>query len=270
MQLKRTFLLCVIAAAATAALFGIWVLLFERFFGIEEEVWGTLGSIVLFCLPAMASAALAERGHWRRLMRATIVLCLLSMGWYLFIVWFHDWIDDWLWDDDWMWKSMFVQAWWALGLTWMGLISVRPLRIGWPRWAQLLTLLAGFLLASVLTAAVITEFDYHDVTTKTMGTLGILAALGTVVVPILVRIDGLDKVSGTESTPLALQITCPRCLLEQTVRSGHSRCQQCRLKFHIEIEEPRCPQCGYLLHMLEKPVCPECGAKLGTEEIVGA
>ncbi len=270
MHLKRTFLMCVIAAAATAALFGIWVLLFERFFGIEGEVWGSLGSILLFCLPAMACAALAERGHWRRLMQINIVLCLVSLAWYLLVVWFNNLFWTWF-DEEWIFKPMLIQVWWTLGLMWMGLISVRPLRKGWPRWVQLGSLAAGFLLICACSFATL-YIDYYfdeELLMKIVGTLGILTALGTVIVPILVRVEGLDKVSGTESTPLALQITCPRCLTQQTVPSGHSRCQQCKLKFHIEIEEPRCPQCGYLLHMLEHPVCPECGAKLGTEEIAG-
>lgn len=267
MQLKRTFLLCVVAAAATAAVFGIWVLIFERFFGIEGQVWGTLGSIVLFCLPAMACASLVERGHWTGVMRATMALCLATLAWYLMVVWFHDWIEDWFDDDGWMWKSMLVPTWWALGLTWMGLLSTPALRNRWSLRAQRLSLAAVLLLALVLTAAVLSEFEVDELTWKSIGVSGILAALGTVVVPILARIEKLDRVANVESTPLELKLTCPRCLLEQTLASGHSRCARCRLKFHVEIEEPRCPQCGYLLHRLERPQCPECGTALGVEEI---
>jgi hypothetical protein len=162
---------------------------------------------------------------------------------------------------------MAIWAWWAVGLPWIGMLSLRKFRTGWMRWVQRAAMAAVALLAVVLTVAVFTEFDYDEVTWKAIGTAGILAALGTIIVPILVKIEGIDHVTGTESTALDIRITCPRCLLEQTLASGRSRCARCKLRFHIEIEEPRCPKCNYLLHQLTRPVCPECGAVLGDDEV---
>ena len=66
---------------------------------------------------------------------------------------------------------------------------------------------------------------------------------------------------------MAIKLQCLRCMTEQAVRTGVSRCRVCRLKSHIHIEEPRCPSCRYLLHELTEPRCLECGQALNPGEL---
>ena len=270
MQLKRTFLLGVIGSLSLAALIGIWALLFDSFFGIEEEVFGTLGSVLLFSLPAMAASVMIEKHHWTRVMFFDLVLCVIGVIFYVLVVWdILSWnIFSQSWFDDCIWKTMFLLVTWAMALPWTAMLALCRFR-NWFNRIRLLSILSVFVTAAMISFGVIFE-PKEDLYIRVLGAVAILAALGTITVPVLAKVAGIDKVAGVESTTLELEITCPRCRLQQTVRSGHSRCSGCKLRFEIKIEEPRCPQCDYLLHKLTKPVCPECGHQLGAEEVVQA
>ncbi len=268
MQLKRTFLLGVIGSLSLAALIGIWALLFDSFFGIEEEVFGTLGSVLLFCLPAMAASVMIEKRHWTRVMAFDLILCLVGVFFYVLVIWdilpwrlfSHGWFNDFIW------KTMILLVTWAVVLPWTAMLAICRFR-NWFNRIRILSIVLVFVTAAMISFGVI--FDPNeDVYIRVLGAVGILAALGTITVPILAKVAGIDKDAGVESTALDIKITCPRCLLEQTVSSGHSRCSGCKLRFEIKIEEPRCPRCDYLLHKLTEPVCPECGFELGDDEVV--
>jgi hypothetical protein len=155
---------------------------------------------------------------------------------------------------------------WAVALPHAGLLGLTRFS-GGLRVARRLALAAVFALAATIWAATLLEFKHDDFWVRAVGVLGILAALGTIGMPVLHRIHGLDRDAAVESTPLRLTLTCPRCQLAQTLAAGHSRCARCRLRFHIEIEEPRCPRCDYLLHQLTQPLCPECGARLEAGDV---
>ncbi|MEE9211169.1 MAG: zinc ribbon domain-containing protein [Phycisphaeraceae bacterium] len=267
MKVKRAFLLGVVASFALAALLGIWVLVFESFFNIEEEVFSTLGSVVLFCLPALAASAMLEKRHWPVVMIFDVVLCLAGLVFYLMVIWdigpWTYWSNYWL--SDTTWKIMLLAAIWAVAFPWAALLGRTAFR-NWYHWIRLVSIVVVLATAAAISVAVVFEID-EDPVLKLLGVLGILTALGTISLPILYKVHGIDRVAQIESTPLELKITCPRCLLEQTVTSGYSRCRRCRLKFRIEIEEPRCPKCNYLLYQLTAPRCPECGQALAPDEM---
>lgn len=264
MQLKRTFLLGVIGSLSFAALLGIWAFLFGSFGDTEFKIIMTTLTAALFSMTSLGSAIVLERAKWRIAMICTFVLSGLGLLVYLLMIWFEpSWRWHWI---EMVTKAMVVIAVWAVALPHMGLLSLASLK-NFYYWVCRATVLAVLLLALSITLGVIFEPD-EDVWIRLIGVLGILATLGTITVPILAKVAGIDKDTGVESTPLDLKITCPRCLLVQTVSSGHSRCLGCKLKFEIKIEEPRCPQCDYLLHKLTSPVCPECGFELGREEVV--
>ncbi len=268
MQLKRTFLLGVIGSLSLAALIGIWALLFDSFFGIEDEVFGTLGSVLLFCLPAMAASVMMEKRHWTRVMIGDLVLCLVGVIFYILVVWD---ILTWglfrqSWFNDFIWKMMILLVTWAMSLPWMAMLAICRFR-NWFNRIRLLSILSVFVTAAMITLGMIFEPN-EDVYFRALGAVAILTALGTITVPILAKVVGIDKVAGVESTAMELEITCPRCRLHQVVQTGHSRCAGCKLRFEIKIEEPRCPRCDYLLHKLTEPVCPECGLELGADEVV--
>jgi Zn finger protein HypA/HybF involved in hydrogenase expression len=95
---------------------------------------------------------------------------------------------------------------------------------------------------------------------RAMGVLAIIAACGTVVTPILLKMQNVRHTGGVGAVPLNIDVTivCPRCHSDQRLRTGERSCTKCGLRIKIELEEPRC-ECGYLLHKLENNRCPECG-----------
>ncbi len=266
MQLKRTFLLGVIGSLSLAALIGIWTFLFGNFGDLEWKILFTTMTAALFSLTALGAAVVFERGRWRAAMVVTFILSGLGLLVYLLMIWFEPhW--NWPW---WKfaWKVMWWLAIWSIALPHAGLLSLATLK-GFFRWVRRAAIGAVFTLALSVTWVVLFESVLdEDIWIRIIGVFGILSALGTITVPILAKVTGIDKEAGVESTAMEIKITCPRCTLEQTVASGHSRCVGCKLKFEINIEEPRCPQCDYLLHKLTEPVCPECGQQLGDDEII--
>ena len=263
MQLKRTFLLGVIGSLSFAALLGIWAFLFGNFGDTEFKIIMTTLTAALFCLTSLGATIIIERGRWRIAMILTFFLSALGLVIYLLVIWLE---PSWRWE--WMelvGKTMGLVAVWSIALPHMGFLALAQLK-HFAIWARRGAMLASLLLALTFTFGII--FEPNDESWfRLLGVFGILTALGTIVVPVLVKVAGIEKEAGVESTELDIRITCPRCLLEQTVHTGHSRCEGCKLRFEIKIEEPRCPRCDYLLHKLTSPVCPECGYALDDEEM---
>lgn len=265
MHLKRTFLLGMVGSLTLAAMLGIWAFLFGAYGYVQERLILTTLSVALFSLTCLGAAAVYERGRWRPLMCAAFALNAVGLVVYLLVIWVEFFQGYWI--DEAVAKFMFLVAVWAIALPHAGLLAV-PRFAGALPWAQRAAVMAVFSLAGLVTFATLTELaGDEDLWFRVIGVLGILAALGTISVPILARVQGIDKLANVESTPMEVQLTCPRCLTQQTLPTGPSRCRSCRLKFEISIEEPRCPGCNYLLHKLTEPVCPECGRKLGRDEI---
>ncbi len=266
MHLKRTFLLGVIGSLSLAALLGIWAFVFGNFGHTEVKIILTTLTAALFSLTSLGAAVVLERGRWRLAMISTFVLSGLSLIVYLIVIWYEN-----IWrvvDDDTLAKVMAWLATWAIALPHMALLSLSSFR-GFYLWIRRAAIGMVFLLALSITICALVEGEPdEDFWVREIGVFGILTALGTITVPILMKVAGIEKEASVESTSLDIKITCPRCLTEQVVTSGHSRCSACKLRFEIKIEEPRCPQCDYLLHKLASPVCPECGYYLGNSEVV--
>jgi uncharacterized paraquat-inducible protein A len=123
-----------------------------------------------------------------------------------------------------------------------------------------------FTLAAMICATVVFR-PYDSAWFRMFGVVAIGAGLSLVGLPILHKMKGIKSPADVETSPLELPITCPRCLLAQTIAAGDSRCAGCRLRFKLEIEEPRCPECNYLLYRLTSPRCPKCGHALANDDI---
>ncbi|HVZ93934.1 MAG TPA: hypothetical protein VG797_05440 [Phycisphaerales bacterium] len=96
----------------------------------------------------------------------------------------------------------------------------------------------------------------------------ILASTGTLLAPILARVDVLRKAAQGEPMlkgRVSVRLTCPRCGEAQELFTGASRCRACKLKIVIGLEEPTCV-CGYSLFGLTGEKCPECGRNLSETE----
>jgi hypothetical protein len=100
----------------------------------------------------------------------------------------------------------------------------------------------------------------EDLTFRLLGAVGIVAACGTVLAPILWKAQVLRQAASAESMPpeVRVKLICPRCGTAQALPIGPSHCAHCALHIAVKVEEPRCV-CGYLLYRLEGEKCPECG-----------
>lgn len=264
MLLKRAFLWTLIVSLSLAALVGVVVILFNDIFHLAtEEIVGTLLTVSFFSLTSLGAAIVLERNRWRFAMLLALAISGVGLLDYLLMIWFFQSSFS----ADWVWQVMWLLGVWAVALPHAGLLSLAQLRGGVWRWVQVGAFVAVFSLASVISAAVVFEAD-DDLAWRMIGILAIFSVLGTIAIPVLSKVHRIDRLTEMVATRLDVSLKCPRCLFEQTVASGYSRCSRCRLKFHIEIEEPRCPGCNYLLHQLTTPECPECGRVLGKEEVV--
>jgi hypothetical protein len=126
-----------------------------------------------------------------------------------------------------------------------------------------------FALAGLLTFAILAN-PHGEAMQRFTAALAIATVLGVVALPILHKAIGIKTPAAVVTSPTELAVTCPRCLLAQTITAGDSRCSRCKLKFLMEIEEPRCPECNYLLYRLTSPRCPECGHQLAPEDVESA
>lgn len=261
---KRVFLWTVVASLTLAAVLGVWVLLFGGFFGIEEEVFATLGTLFLFSLPALSSAAMIERSHWPAVGRVSLAVAGAGVVLYLFVIW----MDSFWGAGDWLWKPMVLLPIWAWALPWAAMLGLTAFANALTV-VRIASIALVFITAAALSVLLITEVDWEGAW-RLFGVLAILLVLGTITTPILHVIAGIDRRASVETTRLELKLTCPLCLLEQTLPTGASRCRGCRLRFTIDVEEPRCPSCGYALHKLTTPACPECGTKLSVDEVPAA
>ncbi len=260
---KRVFLWTLVGTLTLAAGLGIWTVLFGSFLGLDEEVFGTLGTLFLFSLPALLAASMLERKRFVVANRLAIIVGLAGTAVYLAVIW----SGGWYWGDEWLWKVMLLSAVWAWALPWAAALGLTRFDNALAA-VRLASMTLVILLAGTISVLVFAEGD-GDIAWRLLAVMGILAALGTLATPILHVIAGAAADTVIESTPLEMGIRCPRCLTEQTVAAGESRCRACRLRFTIEIEEPRCPRCRYLLHGLTEARCPECGEALAGEEVAG-
>jgi hypothetical protein len=256
MNLRRSFLYTVLASLAIAACIGIAALLF----GIAEEerpIFSML-SIALFSLLSLWAASAIEKRTWIRVMRFNIIFCILGAFLFLFAIWMPLALDG-----DFLPKTMGLTATWTITLTIAGLLAITrfnpPLNL-----LRTFSIAMVFILAIIITLYICFEPD-DDLWGRLTGVDAILTALGAIGLPILYKAKGIKP--PIETSPLELSITCPRCLLPQSIPAGDSRCTRCRLKFHLELEEPRCPECNYLLYRLTSPRCPECGHPLAPDDL---
>lgn len=264
MSLKRRILWCLVGLLSCVALMGIAALLTDlnsRLFELTIIV-GVM--VAVFSLSAITAAFLFERRTWRHAMVVAVVasvVAILFLGIAAYLEAFRYGRGTWL-----LFQIGFIAAFWAYALPQAALLSLTSFPPGLYTRLRQATILVAMVMPVLGTVAMALELE-DDSTARVLGVVGILDALGTLAVPVLYRIHGLEKDEGVQSTKLEIRLTCPRCLLEQTLPTGPGRCARCRLKIEVKIEEPRCPKCDYLLHHLTAPVCPECGAALSLEEL---
>ena len=269
MQIKRWFLYTVFLALALATLAGVAAILGAIPGDLAWQGIMSMLAVSFGCAVAIAAMDVMEKQIWRPLMIAAIVADILALVGCLFMIWLVDLLFGYRGGRDEygviILKSTGLLAIGALIPVMAGQVAAIPLS---DKLRHVRHLCIGLLAAVgvMLAAAILLEIEVEGYY-QLLGILAILALFGIVALRLAQRVETIDRQTDVETTPMSLKITCPRCLLEQTINSGTARCQRCRLKFTVEIEEPRCPKCRYVLHMLTDPRCPECGEALAPEEI---
>ena len=261
MHLRRVFLWSMIASLALAALLGIAALVLPRY-GPDEEVLASTAVFACFSIVALMCATVLDRRRAVVFMWAGLGSALLAMLAWVTIIWFHQpWLEG---------GRVAVQI--AGMFTAGALLAAQCGLLALPRFdhfrdkvVRQWTIGVSVLLATYA-VILIWWFDQiervidDDLLVRAIGVLSIVTACGTVVTPILWKVQSVKRSGTGESIPLQVEvrIVCPRCHHEQTLKPGKRTCVKCNLRISIEIEEPRC-SCGYLLHRLANDRCPECG-----------
>ncbi len=262
MHLRKTFLWSMIASLGLAALLGIAALLLPRY-GPGEEILLSTALFAVFSLVALMCATVQERRHAVVYMWVGLGLAVAALLAWLSLIWFDRVMS-------WQVERVVVQISGTLTIPALlaaqcGLLSLPRFdgrRADIVRWTTIgvSALLATYIVILIWWYDPLARVIDDDILGRGVGVLAILSACGTVVTPILWKVQAVQRAGGVESIPLktTVRVVCPRCEHEQALMTGPGRCSACGLRITITVEEPRCV-CGYLLHQLKSDRCPECG-----------
>ncbi|MCH8153454.1 MAG: hypothetical protein IH830_13905 [Planctomycetes bacterium] len=262
MRLRKAFLWSMIVSLALAALLGISALILPRWYRYDEEI---LLSTVLFgaySLVALICASVLEKRRFVALMWTGLAAAGAALAGWLLLTWFHAAFHSRAEMRVARIAGTFTIITVLLGQS--GLLTLPRFDHPWAGGVRWMTIGVSSLLAA--TGIALVWFGWiaqHIDEWRVLGVLGILAACGTVVTPILWKVQAARRAESADTIPrrLQLQVTCPRCQSQQQLRTGPAKCAQCGLRITIAVEEPRCA-CGYLLYRLESNRCPECGREI--------
>ncbi|MDY7107463.1 MAG: hypothetical protein SYC29_02395 [Planctomycetota bacterium] len=272
MHLRRTFLWSMIISLSLAAVIGIVALLMPGL-GPTEEILGSTALFGAFSLVALCCAIVIEQGRLRILMWMGIIASAAALLTWLFLLWFENPLSSRA--EEYTARTAGVFNVICVWCAYFGLFTGLPLRHPWAKVVQWTAIYAASIIGLfIFLVCVVPEWmeDHvihvlgEDLFFRLSGAVGIVAACGTVLAPILWKVQALRQAASGESIPSALrvQVVCPRCGTAQALPLGPSKCAQCGLRITLKVEEPRCT-CGYLLYQLEGDKCPECGRTIPPE-----
>jgi hypothetical protein len=261
-NLRKIFLIVLLASLAAAAAMGVWGIVFSRY--ADERLIGTMLSVGLFSLTLLGSAIVLDKRRWVIAMLCSFGVSGIGLLLFLTEIWFRRELGY----SETPARLMGESAVVAVALPLAGLLALTAFQQPALRMVRLAGIALAFICAATISIPIWADRYVGEEYFKFLAVVAIATALAVVCLPILHKLAGLPPPSETVSSDVTLAITCPRCALSQTVPAGPSRCGRCRLKFVIEIEEPRCPKCGYLLFQLTEPRCPECGHALDEDDVM--
>ena len=266
MRLRKAFLWSMIVSLCLAALLGIAALLLPSWALYDDEILISTLLFGVYSLLALCCAIVTEKRRLVGWMWIGITAAAVALSIWLVMVWFGSSLR-------WQVEEQLVKT--AGSFT---TISVLIAQCGLLVLPRLDGPLAGFvrkatILVSITLACTLIfmywGFDWietyidDEIIFRGMGVLGILTACGTVVTPIIWKVQAVHRVGSVDSIPsrLRIDIKCPRCETQQQLRTGPAKCATCGLRITVQVEEPRCT-CGYQLYRLESERCPECGREV--------
>ncbi len=262
MRLRQVFLWSMVVSLGLDAVLGIAALLLPS----RGPVWQLLGSAALFAgfsLVALLCAIVLERQRLVPLMWAGIGCAGAALVPWLAMIWLENRLQ---------WQAherlakvggTFTVA--AIIIAQVGLVSLprlqgRPARLLRSGTRAAAILLGAYVIALFWWWDGIERVIDDDLLLRALGVLIIVSLCGTVVTPIIWKVQALRRDEPAESIPAGaqIQVTCPRCGLHKALLPGRAACAGCGLLISVKVEEPRCA-CGYLLHGPPGERCPECG-----------
>ncbi len=141
---------------------------------------------------------------------------------------------------------------------------LKPIQFWVRRFSIGATIVTAIFASLILIAEIL---EWRATNTEALGRFaaatGIAASFATIALCVLWRINArtetaIDKTDQGDAL-VQIEITCPRCKINQSLNPGKTQCAHCELKFEINFEQPRCTHCEYLLVGLTGDMCPECG-----------
>jgi hypothetical protein len=266
MRLSKVFLWSMVAALGLDALLGIAAILFPRY-GPDEELLASAALFAAFCLVALLCAIVLEKRRLAILMWTGIACSAAALALWLALIWLDSWFEV-------RWEARIVRSGFtfttaAVLIGQCGLLALLRLDQKWARAVRVATFATSASLGGLIVLFVWLSDAWwmdEDVMIRIIGVAAILTACGTVVTPILWKVQRVRPLMPAESVPSRVQVslTCPRCGRTQSLAAGRAACAGCGLRIEINVEEPRCA-CGYLLHALQGDRCPECGREIAAD-----
>ncbi len=269
MHIRIVFLWSMIISLSLAALMGIFALVFGGDSWFAQRILITALLVGGFSIVALMAAVVIERKRLVPLMWCGIGCAGAALLGWLILLW-GDGVMDWE-IEELILKSSMTAALAAIGLTHAGLMFLPKL---YARWRQAVR--TGAIVATGITLGLIIPFMWFEdmipydaewTIWRTIGVFAILGSAGTIVTPVLWKLQSIQVHAPAESIPhrVLVGITCPRCQTEAMLKTGGAKCSACGLKITIDVEEPRCV-CGYLLYQLQGDRCPECGRTIADRD----
>lgn len=266
MRLRTTFLWSMIGSLSLAALLGIVALLLPDLIGKDEQILLSTLLFAIYSLLALCCAIVAEKRRLTVLMWISIASSVISLLIWLVLIWF---------DSTWGWRTEEKIAKIAGTFTTLAVVIalngllVLPRLDGFSAKSLRMSTIGASVLFGVFLVILFWWFDWiednidEELIFRGMGVLAILSACGTVVTPIVWKVQGIRRATVGESLPMhiRIEVVCPRCKTHQRLLAGSSKCENCKLRIKIIVEEPRCA-CGYQLYHLKSNNCPECGKEI--------
>ena len=264
-NLKRVFLISLLISLAAGAVVGVIGILSPGWRLQFQLVW-TMMSIGLFSLTLLGTAIVLDKRQWRGAMFVSLGVSTLGLFYYVLVIWLGNELDYLIRATLRQLMVDFAMA--AVAIPLAGLLSLTRFRHPVLRFIRVISIALVLVTGAVFALAV--WGNPQEDTWKFIGIITILSVLCVIALPLLHKLAGLPPPGETVQQETEIHLRCPRCSLDQKLRSGHARCARCKLRINIEVEEPRCPKCNYLLYQLTEPRCPECGEALGADEVVNA
>ena len=266
MRLRKAFLWSMIVSLCLAALLGIVALLLPDFVRKEEQILVSTVLFALYSLLALCCSIVMEKRRLVTLMWVGIAGAAAGLGLWLVVIWFDPLMDGQTEENLVRAAGTFTTP--AVLFAQCGLLLLPRLDGLWAAVMRRGTIVVSAMLAATIVFMIwwwdwIDNYVDDELIARGMGVMGILTACGTVITPIVWKVQAVHRVGSVDSIPsrLRIDIKCPRCKTQQQLRTGPAKCAKCGLRITVQVEEPRCT-CGYQLYRLESERCPECGREV--------